>query len=467
MQRVYSFLKTAPGVSANDLAAYANKFVAGRPLDADTKDSTTKDAGTNASGAKDLDYLRSLAARGDVYGQWRLGLRYRDGEGVPQSDTRARELLTLAAAQGDTTAAFTLGSLTPTIPADIIKVTTSTAFGKQQTRYLVDGAGMSGLFHDNNGGAQTMWHTTSLPPSTPPARGLAPSPAWARFDFARPMKFDSILIWNHNQDTLMNRGFRKTRIYGSMDGQTWIPLTTAAVVQLPRASGAPFVLPVTVPNAASDRAFKSVIVAAEANGGNYGAECYGLSAVRFVVPTLVHVVPAKTISVTASSVYSPQQAALHLIDGSGMLGALHDNAEAAQTMWHSSDRPSAQPPAHDLPASPAWIRFDFARPQQIGAILIWNLNQATLTDRGFRKVRIVGSADGKTWLPLTPTPTLELPRANGLPMAEPTGILNALAETNFKSIIIAAEEVDGNYGGTNYGLSAVRFVIQHPEIAPK
>ena len=46
-------------------------------------------------------------------------------------------------------------------------------------------------------------------------------------------------------------------------------------------------------------------------------------------------------------------------------------------------------------------------------------------------------------------------------MAEPTSVVNALAEKNLKSIIIAAEQVDGNYGSTNFGLSAVRFVVQH------
>src|SRR5262249_8570932 len=143
------------------------------------------------------------------------------------------------------------------------------------------------------------------PMPRPPANGLAPSPAWVRFDFGQPRKFDSILIWNHNQATMTDRGFRRTRIYGSPDGVHWTPLTGAAGIELPRATGTPFALAVTIPNDPPDRAFKAVIIAAEAVGGNYGSDYYGLSAVRFGVPQLPHVLPAKAVTVTASSVYSP------------------------------------------------------------------------------------------------------------------------------------------------------------------
>ena len=268
MQRVYTFLKTAPGVSVNDLAAYADRFVVNRPSDA---------------GAKDLDYLQTLVAKGDVYGQWRMGVRYRDGEGVPQNDSKAKEFLALAAGQGDITAAFLLADLTPCIPVEMVTVTTSTAYGKQQTRYLVDGTGMLGALHDNADGALTMWHTTDRPNAQPPANGLPASPAWVRFDFAQPQQIAAILIWNLNQATLTDRGFRKTRIYGSTDGITWLPLTSTPVIDLPRASGLPMAEPTGIVNALAEKNFKSVIIAAEQVDGNYGSSCFGLSAVRFVV----------------------------------------------------------------------------------------------------------------------------------------------------------------------------------------
>ncbi|HLV79971.1 MAG TPA: hypothetical protein VKT32_06790 [Chthonomonadaceae bacterium] len=446
MQRVHNLLKSVPGLTGDDLAAYDEKFAAS-PADPAADDPAT-----------DLN----LANGGDAYGALRMGERYRDGQGVPQSDAKAQEFFARAASQGDIAAAVLLASLNPAIPRNQITVTASSVYSPMQAvEHLVDESGMTGALHDNAGAAQTMWHTVGQPQPTSPAAGIPASPAWVRFDFAQPTKFESIQIWNHNQEKLTDRGFRRTRIYGSSNGMTWLPLTFPRVIELPRASGTPGALPVTVSNIAAGRAFKSVIVAAEQENGNYDGDCYGLSAVRFVVPRLTGVVPAKAISVTASSVYSPMQAAAHLVDGSGMVGDLHDNADAAQTMWHTVENPTARPPANGLPASPGWVRFDFAQPQEISALLIWNHNQQNLTDRGFRKVRIYASSDGVVWRPATVSPTVELPRAVGSPLHELTEVPTSLEEAPVKSILIAAEAVDGNWGGNAYGLSAVRFVVRH------
>lgn len=450
MSRVHNFLKIAPGATGYGLVDYDEKYIAVSSADP-ASDTVERD--------------RNLANGGDAYGQLRMGQRYRDGEGVPQSDEKAREFFARSVVQGDVAAAFFLGNLYPSIPGDLITAAPSSVYSQEQSaKHLVDGAGLWGAIHDNEGAARTMWHTGWLPSPRPPARGLPPSPAWVRFDFAQPMKFDSILIWNHNQATMTDRGFRRTRLYGSPDGVAWFPLTGSRVIELPRASGTPLTLPVILTNREAERAFKSVIVAAAVVDGNYGSDYYGLSAVHFGVPPLPHVLPAKAITVSVSSVASPQQAAQHLVDGSGMLGTLHDNAPYAQTMWHTPERPIAQPPVQGLPASPAWARFDFAKPEQFDSILVWNHNQANLTDRGFRKVRIYGSSDGVTWQTLTASQTLELPRASGSPLAEPTSISNDLAEQKFKSIIVAAEQVDGNHGSAAFGLSAVRFVVK-PQVS--
>ncbi|BDI34532.1 hypothetical protein CCAX7_65830 [Capsulimonas corticalis] len=443
-RRIYDYLKTVPGISAIDLASYAGKFTENNVAHAN---------------ADAVDYDQKLAEAGDSYGQLRMGQRYSDGSGVSQSDDKAQELLASAASQGDVAAATILERMNPSIPADQVTVKGSSEYSQtQQAKHLVDGAGMTGVIHDNEQGAGTMWQTALHLEATSPVAGLAPSPAWVRFDFDHPVRFASLLIWNHNQPTLTDRGFRRTRIYGSADGATWISLTSSNVIEVPRANGGPSALPSIIPNDSPEQPLKSVIIAAEVEGGNYGGDCYGLSAVRFGVPRLPHVLPADMIAVTASSVYSPLQAPQHLVDGSGMLGALHDNAEAAQTMWHTLDGPVAKAPASGLPLSPGWVKFHFTKPQKVDAILIWNHNQATLTDRGFRKARIYGSSDGATWRPLTRNETIELPRATGSPIDGPTSIPNVLASQPLKSIIIAAEDVNGNYGGSCFGLSAVRFV---------
>ena len=62
---------------------------------------------------------------------------------------------------------------------------------------------------------------------------------------------------------------------------------------------------------------------------------------------------------------------------------------------------------------------------------------------------------------MTDPATIELAPADAAPMIGPTSVLNDLTEHTLKSIIIAAEAVDGNYGGNAFGLSAVRFVVKH------
>lgn len=50
--------------------------------------------------AKAVDFNRLSAEKGDAFGQFRMGERYRDGDGVPKDPTKAREFFEKAAAQG-------------------------------------------------------------------------------------------------------------------------------------------------------------------------------------------------------------------------------------------------------------------------------------------------------------------------------------------------------------------------------
>ena len=172
-------------------------------------------------------------------------------------------------------------------------------------------------------------------------------------------------------------------------------------------------------------------------------------------------IPQTIITVTASSEYSPAQSVRHLVDGEGMQGRLHDNSSSSHTMWHSSERPTPTSPAAGLPPSPAWVRFDFARPQKVDAIHIWNHNQANLTDRGFRMTRLFGTTDGATWFPLTTAEVCELPRASGNPGLEAVVQTNQAKDRMLTAVIMAAAAKDGNYGSGYFGLSAVRFGFGH------
>jgi hypothetical protein len=116
---------------------------------------------------------------------------------------------------------------------------------------------------------------------------------------------------------------------------------------------------------------------------------------------------------TASSQFGSDQDVRNLINGKGMLHGFHDNNGSAQTMWHNVSKPSPQSPSLDLPPSPAWVKFEFDEPKKLASILVWNLNQSGLTDRGFRETDFYGSSDGVTRFHLTSPETIVLPRANG------------------------------------------------------
>jgi hypothetical protein len=60
--------------------------------------------------AKSLPELRKLADQGDADAQWLMGVRYHDGEGVPQDDAQAMQWFLRAAEQGNVAAQRALGA---------------------------------------------------------------------------------------------------------------------------------------------------------------------------------------------------------------------------------------------------------------------------------------------------------------------------------------------------------------------
>jgi TPR repeat protein len=444
LQKFYELLARVPGMTAEQLSQYLVSCI---------------EAGTNEQ-PDALQADQEFAKNGDKFGQLRMAQRYRDGAGVARNDVLAREYLLRAADQGDLVSSQALGALSSFIPQSIITVHASSVFSDDQVpANLINGNGMNALLHDNAYNAVSMWQTVENPAPSSPASGLAQSPAWVRFDFDRRMKVDSMLIWNHNQKDLTDRGFHLARIYGSADGNTWFSLTSSAAITLPRAKGGLWSAPIDVPSAARAVAVKSVIIAANAANGNYGASCYGLSAVRFVLGGSSTYLSLDSMRVSASSEFGESQKAMNLIDGAGMHEDLHDNDGNASTMWHTSAHPAATPPAPGIDPSRAWVRFDFLSPQKLDSILIWNHNQADLTNRGFRRTRIYGTTDGQKWFVLTSPPVIQLPRATGAPDLKPTRVRIHAPQAAIRSIIISADPDHGNYGSSDtYGLSAVRFV---------
>lgn len=65
----------------------------------------------NDAGAKVLAFHQELAEKGDPYGEYKMGMHYLNGDGVPKDLDKARDMFSKAAAQGNKDAATELANL--------------------------------------------------------------------------------------------------------------------------------------------------------------------------------------------------------------------------------------------------------------------------------------------------------------------------------------------------------------------
>lgn len=160
------------------------------------------------------------------------------------------------------------------IRAREISLSSSGTFGPDQSvQHLTDRSGIHDNLHDDDAGASTMWHTPLNPVASAPVKGLPAFPAWVRFDFSTPTAINTILIWNHRQHNLSNRGFRSTRIYGTTDRINWFVLKQLELPDARTLNGQ-----ATEVSINEKRPLAAVIIAAESN---WGGDVYGLSEVEF------------------------------------------------------------------------------------------------------------------------------------------------------------------------------------------
>lgn len=159
------------------------------------------------------------------------------------------------------------------LPSDQISVTASSTFDDlQSSANLINGSGMLGNTHDASSGASTMWHTTINPEET--VFGGVKAKCWVRFDFKIPTLVEKILVWNHNQAGLVNRGFRNIVILGSLDGRNW---KAVAKAELPVALGT-----ATKPSGIKIKTGKKLKAIAIVAKSNWGGNVFGLSEVKFL-----------------------------------------------------------------------------------------------------------------------------------------------------------------------------------------
>ena len=174
---------------------------------------------------------------------------------------------------------------------------------------------------------------------------------------------------------------------------------------------------------------------------------------------LTTTIPPEKIGVEASSSRGGKIVPENLINGNWINNGFYENNTDSNAMWNTMWRSGAklQPssPAPGLPASNAWVRFNFKTPQSPTQCLIWNYNQTDLTNGGFHRAQIFITTDGKSWTPVlvNGADTFDIPKASEAP-SEPVSLAVPLSGGAISGLVILAKD---NYGSHLYGLSAVRF----------
>lgn len=112
------------------------------------------------------------------------------------------------------------------------------------------------------------------------------------------------------------------------------------------------------------------------------------------------------VSASASSEFlyqgNPFFTASHLVDGSGMIGDLHDTTAA--NMWLTEKPPAGPRFVYEHPAASNdyyFVEFDLGQVYQLGEMWVWNYAAINATGdysaRGLKDVYIKTSTDGVNW----------------------------------------------------------------------
>jgi len=156
------------------------------------------------------------------------------------------------------------------------------------------------------------------------------------------------------------------------------------------------------------------------------------------------------VSATASTFFSPDQDPVNLINDSGFgtdrgIGAVHDNNVGAGTMWHSSGGV----------VDDESLLFDLGvTHSQLEAAIVWNHNQAGLTERGVDEMEILVSPDNVSFTSLG---LFNLDEAGGV-AGEPGQWLQLDHVGHFRYVRFDINSAISGATNEFVGLSEVRFI---------
>ncbi|MEN6384740.1 MAG: discoidin domain-containing protein [Phycisphaerales bacterium] len=157
------------------------------------------------------------------------------------------------------------------------------------------------------------------------------------------------------------------------------------------------------------------------------------------------------ITATASSEYpySPGGVPSSTIDKSGLdVGTLLLHNSDYHNNWHINP---------GVPG-PVWIKYEFNQAYELGAMWIWNMNQAGLGVRGIKDVTIEHSMDGVNWASIGQYQFAKAPGADGYAHN---------SEINFYGLNARYIRINAinSWGDAYWGLAEVRFNLHNVQLA--
>ncbi|MEM1259712.1 MAG: T9SS type A sorting domain-containing protein [Bacteroidota bacterium] len=118
-----------------------------------------------------------------------------------------------------------------------------------------------------------------------------------------------------------------------------------------------------------------------------------------------------------------------------------------QNTWQScqtSTNPNANRP------SGHWIQYDLGSERVISKVHVWNVNDPTQLENGFRSVTVDYSNDGINWVPLG---TYDFPQGTGEPIYSGFEGFDLQGQKT-RYILLTA---NSNWGGSCYGIAEIKF----------
>ncbi len=170
------------------------------------------------------------------------------------------------------------------IPGDSVRIKASDSYSSScKPDNLINGSGLSGITHDNDMSAYTMWHSSGRPTSSQAFPSTRTGSVWISASFESAEEIKELWIWNHNQPDYTSRGLRKIYIEFSLDGISWNTLSDkdSSYWIIPEASGKNGIQPSLIVDFRGYRV-KYVVITADREEGNYGDDYFGLSEIRFI-----------------------------------------------------------------------------------------------------------------------------------------------------------------------------------------